>query len=227
MNNGQVKFSDIIKKSFIEQNMFGKMPIENIILGMVLSFVIGMFIFYIYKKTFRGVVYSHNFNVTLVLMVMTTTLIILTISTNVVLSLGMVGALSIVRFRTAIKDPLDVIFMFWAIAGGITVGAGVYALAIVGSLFIGLVVYGLTRQKSKDSIFLLIIHHEEKATESIKYQLAKIKHSMKSKIVRNDITELTVELKIKGDNTAFVNKLSEVEGVKDVSLINYNGDYAA
>ncbi|WP_406603195.1 DUF4956 domain-containing protein [Neobacillus dielmonensis] len=207
--------------------MFGDIPLQNIILGMLIAFVIGLFIFYIYKKTFRGVVYSHNFNVTLILMTMITTLIIMTISTNVVLSLGMVGALSIVRFRTAIKDPLDVIFMFWAISGGITTGAGVYSLAIIGSILIGLVMFIMTRKRGKDSIYLLVIHHDEAATDSIKYQLAKIKHSLKSKIVRNDITELTVELKIKGDNTAFVHQLSSVEGVKDVSLINYNGDYAA
>jgi uncharacterized membrane protein YhiD involved in acid resistance len=227
MNNNQVSVNDVLKKGFLQQDVFGKIPIQNIILGMIIAFAIGIFIFYIYKKTFSGVVYSHNFNVTLVLMTMITALIIITISTNVVLSLGMVGALSIVRFRTAIKDPLDVIFMFWAISGGITTGAGVYSLAIIGSLIIGLVVFLLTRKKGKDSVFLLVIHHDEKATDSIKYQLGKLKHSLKSKIVRNEITELTVELKIKGDNTAFVNQLSAVEGVKDVSLINYNGDYAA
>jgi hypothetical protein len=222
----QVTFNDVIKKSFLEGN-FAKLPIQNIVYGMLIAFLIGIFIFYIYKKTFRGVVYSHNYNVTLILMTMITALIIMTISTNVVLSLGMVGALSIVRFRTAIKDPLDVIFMFWAISGGITAGAGVYSLAVFGSLIIGLVVFVMTRKKDKNLIFLLVIHHDEAATDAIKYQLGKIKHSLKSKIIRNEITELTIEVKIKGDNTAFVNQLSEVEGVKDVSLINYNGDYAA
>ena len=222
----QINFNDVIKKSFLEAN-FTKLPFENILFGMVLAFLIGLFIFYIYKKTFRGVVYSHNFNVTLILMTMITALIIMTISTNIVLSLGMVGALSIVRFRTAIKDPLDVVFMFWAISGGITIGAGVYSLAVFGSLTIGLVVYVMSQKKGKDSIYLLVIHHEESATDDVKYQLGKLKYSLKSKIVRNDITELTVEVKIKGDNTAFVHKLSEVNGVKDVSLINYNGDYAA
>ena len=225
--DNQVNFNDVLKKNFLEQGIFGKIPLQSIILGMLIAFAVGLFIFYIYKKTFRGVVYSHNFNVTLILMTMITALIIMTISTNVVLSLGMVGALSIVRFRTAIKDPLDVIFMFWAISGGITTGAGVYSLAVLGSILIGLVVFIMTRKRGKDSIFLLVIHHDESATDSIKYQLAKLKHSLKSKIVRNDITELTVELKIKGDNTAFVHQLSAVEGVRDVSLINYNGDYAA
>jgi uncharacterized membrane protein YhiD involved in acid resistance len=222
----QITFNDIFKKSFLEGDLLGRIPIQNIFIGLLISFVIGIFIFYIYKKTFSGVVYSHNFNVTLVLTTMITALIIMTISTNVVLSLGMVGALSIVRFRTAIKDPLDVIFMFWAISGGITSGAGVYSLAVIGSLIIGLVVFVLTKKKGKDSIFLLVIHHNEEAIDDVKYQLGKLKHSLKSKIVRNNITELTVELKIKGDNTAFINQISEVKGVQDVSLINYNGDYA-
>ncbi|MFD2043808.1 DUF4956 domain-containing protein [Ornithinibacillus salinisoli] len=207
--------------------MIGSIPLQSIVIGLLMAFAVGMFIFFIYKKSFRGVVYSHTFNVTLILMTMITTLIIMTISTNVVLSLGMVGALSIVRFRTAIKDPMDVIFMFWAISVGITIGAGVYILAIFGSILIGLVVFLMTRRKGTNQIFLLIIHYEEAATESVKYQLGKIKHSLKSKVVRNDFTKLTIEMKIKGDNTAFVNKISAVEGVKDVSLINYNGDYAA
>lgn len=224
---GYVNFNDIFKSNLLEFDLVGKLPIQNILIGLLMSLVLGIFIFYIYKKSFRGVIYSHNFNVTLVLMTMITTLIIMTISTNVVLSLGMVGALSIVRFRTAIKDPLDVIFMFWAISVGITTGAGVYSLAVLGSLLIGVVVFIMTRRIGKTSIFLLIIHYDESASDSVKYQLGKIKHSLKSKIVRFDVTELTVELKIKGDNTAFVNHLSALDGVKDVSLINYNGDYAA
>ncbi len=223
----QVNFNDIIKKDFLKLDLFGKLPIETIIIGLLMAFIIGMFIFFVYKKTFRGVIYSHNFNVTLVLMTMITTLIIMTISTNVVLSLGMVGALSIVRFRTAIKDPLDVIYMFWAISVGITTGAGIYLLSTLGSLLIGLVIFMMTRKKGKDFIFLLVIHYEEMATDSVKYQLGKLKHSLKSKIVRNNLTELTVELRIKGDNTAFVHQLSEVEGVQDVALIHYNGDYAS
>jgi uncharacterized membrane protein YhiD involved in acid resistance len=223
----QINFNDIFKNNFLEADSFGRMPILNIIISLLLAFAIGLFIFFIYKKTFSGVVYSHNFNITLVLMTMITTLIIMTISTNVVLSLGMVGALSIVRFRTAIKDPLDVVFMFWSISAGITTGAGVYSLAVFGSIIIGLVVYVMTRSKGKESVYLLVIHYDGRATDTVKYHLGKLKHSIKSKIVRNDMTELTVELKMKGDNTAFMTPLSVAEGVQDVSLINYNGDYAA
>lgn len=227
MMDNQINFNDIFNRAFLEMNIFGMITIRQMVIGLAMACIIGIFIFYIYKKTFRGVVYSHNFNVTLVLMTVITTLIIMTISTNIVLSLGMVGALSIVRFRTAIKDPLDIIFMFWAISVGITIGAGVYSLAIIGSLMIALIVFLMTKKSDSDAIFLLVIHYEEAAADAVKNQLGKLKHSLKSKIVRLDITELTVELKLKDENTAFVNQLSVIAGVKDVSLINYNGDYAA
>lgn len=227
MVDNLVNFDDIFKNNFLEIGMFGKITLVNMFTGLLTALAVGLFIFYIYKKTFRGVIYSHNFNVTLVLMTLITTLIIMTISTNVVLSLGMVGALSIVRFRTALKDPLDIMFMFWSISVGIAAGAGIYSLTIFGSLLIGLVVFVMTMRRGKDSIYLLVIHYDEIASDSVKYHMGKLKHSLKSKIVSRDVTELTVELKIKGDNTAFVNQLSAVEGVRDVSLINYNGDYAA
>ncbi|MEC2075700.1 DUF4956 domain-containing protein [Metabacillus fastidiosus] len=223
----QITFDSIIKKSILNSDLFTSVSIIDIFLGTFTAFLIGLFIYYVYKKTFQGVVYSHNFNITLVLMTMITSLVIMTISTNIVLSLGMVGALSIVRFRTAIKDPLDIVFMFWAISVGIAVGAGIYPVAIFGSLFIALAVYILSKKKWKDITYLLIIHYEEKAEEEIKNQLVKFNYDLKSKIIRNNWTELTLKVKLKVDNTAFVHKLSEIEGVKDVSLVQYNGDYAA
>ncbi|WP_108669038.1 DUF4956 domain-containing protein [Peribacillus acanthi] len=219
-------FEDIIKKSVLKFESFGKIDIFNICLGLMISFCIGLFIYWVYKKTFKGVVYSHNFNITLVLMTMITSLIIMTISTNIVLSLGMVGALSIVRFRTAIKDPIDIVYMFWSISIGIAVGAGIYVLAIIGSLFIAFAIFILTRRKLTETTYLLIIHHDEEATIEVKRQLRKLNYTMKSKIVRNHFTELTVEIKLKIDNTGFIHSLSSVEGVKDVSLVQYNGDYA-
>lgn len=221
-----LKFNDILKKSFVKLNMFNNISVLDVTIGLILSCILGLFIFYIYKKSFRGVVYSHSFNVTLVLMVMITSLIIMTISTNIVLSLGMVGALSIVRFRTALKDPLDIVFMFWAIATGIAVGAGVYPVAIIGALAIGLTVYGLARYKFKGSAFLLIIHYMDDANDAVRYQINKLNHVLKSKNVRKDHTELVIEMKIIGDNTGFVNEISLIEGVNDVSLVSYNGDYA-
>lgn len=223
----QYNFNDIIKNSFLKLDSFAEVSFLNVLITLFLSLAIGLFIYFIYKKTFKGVVYSHSFNVTLVLMTIVTSVVIMTISTNIVLSLGMVGALSIVRFRTAIKDPLDIVFMFWAIAAGIAAGAGVYLVSIVGSIFIGTVVYFLSKKSTKDLIYLLVIHYEEKANDEVKGHLQKLNYVLKSKIVRNNMTELTVEVKLKVDNTAFVNKLSELDGVKDVSLVQYNGDYAS
>lgn len=223
----RLNFDDIIKKSILNSDTFTSVSILEIFFGTLASFIVGLFIYYVYKKTFRSVVYSHNFNVTLVLMTMITSLVIMTISTNIVLSLGMVGALSIVRFRTALKDPLDIVFLFWAITAGIAIGANVYPVAIFGSIFISLAVFFLSKKKWKDETYLLVIHYDEKAYEEIKAQLVKYNYDLKSKIVRNNWTELTLKIKLKVDNTAFVHKLSNLDGVKDVSLVQYSGDYAS
>jgi uncharacterized membrane protein YhiD involved in acid resistance len=224
--DNQYNFDNIIKKSFLNVDAFANIQILDILLSLLVSLVLGLFIYWVYKKTFMGVVYSHNFNITLVLMTLITSIIIMTISTNVVLSLGMVGALSIVRFRTAIKDPLDIVFMFWAISVGISSGAKIYSVSIIGSLFVGLVIFLLTRTKKSSNTYLLVIHYDIKAYYEIKQQLKKFKHVVKAKIVRQDSTELTVEIKLKVDNTAFINNLSAIDGVEDVSLVHYNGDYA-
>ncbi|OXM86712.1 DUF4956 domain-containing protein [Paenibacillus rigui] len=193
---------------------------------MLIAILIGLFIYYVYKKTFRGVVYSHSYNITFVLMTMMTTLIIMTISSNVVLSLGMVGALSIVRFRTAIKDPIDIVFMFWSITAGIATGAGMYPIAIVGSLVMGATVYLLSKKTTKDSAYLLVIHYTEEANDGVKYHINKLHGVLKSKTVRKERIEVTVEIKLKNDNTVFVNEISALAGVNDVVLVSYNGDYA-
>jgi uncharacterized membrane protein YhiD involved in acid resistance len=198
----------------------------DVLLGLIASFGIGLFIFHIYKKTFRGVVYSYNYNVTFVLMTMITALIIMTISTNIVLSLGMVGALSIVRFRTAVKDPLDIVYMFWSISAGIATGAKLYPVALIGSLTVGLALLWLSRRKVREQPYLLIIRHSEIAIADVRSQLRKLNYTLKSKTVRKDYIEMTIEIRLRDDNTAFVNVLSAIEGVNDVSLINYTGDYA-
>ncbi|WP_102346663.1 DUF4956 domain-containing protein [Bacillus sp. Marseille-P3661] len=222
----QYNFNDIIKNSFLNLDSFIELSIVQIIVALLFSLLLGVFIYVVYKKTYKGVVYSHNFNITLVLMTMITSLIIMTISTNIVLSLGMVGALSIVRFRTAIKDPLDIVFMFWAIAIGIACGAGLFLLSLISSVLIAGVIYFLSRKKFKETVFLLVIHYEEHADSNVKMSMKNLSYVLKSKIIRNKMIELTVEVKLKIDNTAFVNHISEVKGVKDVSLVHYNGDYA-
>lgn len=221
----QINFSDIISGDFLETELFGSVDIINTFLGLAVTFVLAMFIFFIYKKTFSGIIYSHNFNVSLVLMSLITSVIIMTISSNLVLSLGMVGALSIVRFRTAVKDPMDIVFMFWAIALGVTTGAKLYFIAIVGSLFIGIVAIILLRFKNTNNIFMLVIHYEEEAQDSLLRILSRIDYKMRSKTISRNVIELTVELKLVGINTNFVENISDIEGVKNVSLVSYNGNF--
>ncbi|KGE20120.1 DUF4956 domain-containing protein [Paenibacillus wynnii] len=224
--NENLNFQDLFKKSVTHLDAFRTISYIDVVLGLAASLGIGMFIFFIYRKTFRGVVYSYNYNAAFVLMCMITSMVIMTISSNIVLSLGMVGALSIVRFRTAVKDPLDIVYMFWAIAGGIATGAKLYPLALIGSLVIGLTLIWLSRHKIREQQYLLIIRHSDSATASVRVQLQKLVYTLKSKTVRKDYVEMTVELRLRDDNTAFVHDLSVLDGVMDVSLINYTGDYA-
>lgn len=207
-------------------NKLEKVTLVDAAFSLLLALLIGLFIYYIYQKCFRGVVYIHSFNVTLVLMAMITAMIIMTISTNIILSLGMVGALSIVRFRTAVKDPMDITFAFWAISAGIAVGAKIYMIAILGSLIIGLTVYILSKYKIRGQAYLLIVHFTEEADYAVNYHITRLKHTLKSRTIRKDHTELVVEMKINDDKTDFVKELATIEGVNDVSLVSYSGDYA-
>ncbi len=221
-----MKFDDIIKKSVLSLDAFRSVSYIDMIIGFISSFAIGMFIYWVYRRYFRGVVYSYNYNVSFVLMTMITTLIIMTISTNIVLSLGMVGALSIVRFRTAVKDPLDIVYMFWAISAGIANGAKMYPLAIFGSLFIGLTLAWLSKKKTKQQSYLLIIRHLDEATDELRVQLRILDTKLKSKTVRKDYTEMTLEISLRDDNTAFMKVINDIDGVLESSLVNYTGDYA-
>lgn len=220
----QITFQNIL--GTILSNKLEKVTLVDAAFSLFVALLIGLFIYYIYQKCFRGVVYNHSFNVTLVLMAMITAMIIMTISTNIILSLGMVGALSIVRFRTAIKDPLDITFAFWAISAGIAVGAKIYLIAVLGSLILGLTVYLLARYKIRGQAYLLIVHFAEEADYAVNYHITRLKHTLKSRTIRKDHTELVVEMKIKDDNTDFVKELATIEGVNDVSLVSYSGDYA-
>lgn len=224
--NDTLNFQNVIKKSVLALDSFASFSYIEIIIGLLCSFGIGMFIYWVYKRCFRGVVYSYNYNVSFVLMTMITTLIIMTISTNIVLSLGMVGALSIVRFRTAVKDPLDIVYMFWAIAAGIAIGAQMYPLAIMGSLAFGATLAWLSKKKVRGETYLLILQHNEEAGDEVRKTLQKLNTKLKSKTIRNGFIEMTVEIRLVDDNTAFMNILNKIEGVHSCSLVNYTGDYA-
>jgi uncharacterized membrane protein YhiD involved in acid resistance len=227
--NKAVGFQDIIKKSFSNLEFTSTLSISDIGIVLLITFVTGMFIFYIYRKTFQGVLYTQSYNVSLVMISLVTSLIIMTISSNFILSLGMVGALSIVRFRTAIKDSMDIVFMFWAISIGIANGAGFFKISIVGTFFIAIILLLLTKYKSSSSPYLLILNYSDDShADVIKYIKKEVgSYNLKAKTVVQGNVELTVEIRVKHEDTSFVNKLSAVKGVKDAVLVSYSGDYVS
>ena len=221
-----MSFSDIFESSFLEN--VTSVSLLDMVLALVLAFGIGMFIFLIYKKTFAGVMYSSSFGVTLVALTMITTLVILAVTSNVVLSLGMVGALSIVRFRTAIKEPLDIAFLFWSIAVGIVLAAGFIPLAVIGSVVIGMILLVFANRKSHVNPYIVVLTCADKASEDRARKLLAENTNRcvcKSKAARSGHVELNLEIRLNDDNTDFVNRLSALEGVESAVLVSYNGDY--
>ena len=219
-------FQDIFKSSFLEN--VTSVSILDMVLAMALAFGLGLFIFLIYKKTFAGVMYSSSFGVTLVALTMISTLVILAVTSNVVLSLGMVGALSIVRFRTAIKEPLDIAFLFWAIAVGIVLAAGMIPLAVFGSVVIGVILLVFANRKSHINPYIVVLRCEDHdsefaATAFLKKQVQRC--VIKSKTVQKGAIELSIEVRMRDDNTDFINILSEMQGITSAVLVSYNGDY--
>ncbi len=219
-------FSDIFKSSFLES--VTEFSITDVLIGMLVSLVIGLFIFIIYKKTFSGIMYSNGFALTLVGLSLVTTLVIMAVTSNVVLSLGMVGALSIVRFRAAIKEPMEIVFLFWALAGGIVVGAGMIPLAIIGSVIIGLILLVLANRKLHNSPYILVLSCKDEASEESALNLLEksVEHYIvKSKTVNAAGIELTTELRTKDATTSFINRLNDIAGVENATLVSYNGEY--
>lgn len=219
-------FKDIFKNNFLESGTVNESTLLDVSVTIGIAFLMGLFIFFIYKKCYRGVVYSHSFNSSLILLVLITAMIIMTISSNIVLSLGMVGALSIVRFRTAIKDPMDLIFLFWSISAGIGTGARIYSITITCCILIGLTIFILMKFKDNGKIYLLIINYNEKGTDGVQKIIAQLDHILRTKTIRKGVTELTLEMRIKKGNTAFVDDISAIEGVENVVLVSYHGDFA-
>ncbi|MDO5441792.1 MAG: DUF4956 domain-containing protein [Bacillota bacterium] len=219
-------FNDIFKSNFLE-NVTAVSPLD-MVLTIVLAFGIGMFIFYVYKKTYQGVMYSSSFGVTLIALTMITSQVILAVTSNVVLSLGMVGALSIVRFRTAIKEPLDLAFLFWSIAVGIILAAGMIPLAIIGSIIIGLILLVFVNKKSHVAPYIVVLScsdsdAELEATTILQSHTNKL--IVKSKSAATDKIEINYEIRLRDDDTSFINDLVKVAGVNSAILVSYNGDY--
>lgn len=222
----QFKFGDIFKSSFLER--MNSVSLLDMIIALVLAFILGLLIMQVYKKTFKGVMYSEGFGVSLMALTLISTLIILAVTSNVILSLGMVGALSIVRFRSAIKEPLDIAFLFWAISVGIVLGAGLISLAVIGSIFIGVIMVLFVNKKTVDNPYILVVNCENDNSERRALDL--ISNSVKKYVVKSKTVspmggiEMSVEIKLK-ETTGFVNELSTVKGISNVVLVSYNGDY--
>lgn len=219
-------FQDIFKSSFLEN--ITSVSVIDMAMALILAFGLGLFIFFVYKKTFTGVMYSSSFGVTLIAMTMITTVVILAVTSNVVLSLGMVGALSIVRFRTAIKEPLDIAFLFWSLTAGITLAAGTIILAIAGSIAIGIVLLLFVNKKSYLNPYIVVIscrdyESERAAREFLQKQVRRC--VVKSKSAQKGAVELNMEIRMREENTDFINILSEMNGINSAVLVSYNGEY--
>ena len=219
-------FQDIFKSSFLEN--IGSISAFDMALALFLAFGLGMFIFLVYKRTFYGVMYSSSFGVTLVALTMISTVVILAVTSNVVLSLGMVGALSIVRFRTAIKEPLDIAYLFWSIAVGIVLAAGMIPLAVAGSLAVGIVLLVFVNRKPHLNPYIVVLsctghESEQKAVAFLKNKVKRC--VVKSKTAQKGQVELNLEIRMKEDNTDFVNELADMEGINSAVLVSFNGEY--
>ena len=224
-------FQDIFKSSFLER--LDSVSLLDTAIALALAFLLGLFIFLVYKKSYSGVMYSPSFGVTLIALALIalaliTTLLILAVTSNIVLSLGMVGALSIVRFRTAIKEPMDIAFLFWAIAVGIVLAAGLIPLAVLGSLFVGCVLLVFSRQKNGENPYILVVHCASEQEEAQVRSLVESRVrrlNLKSKSVSPGQIELNYEVRLRQADTGFVNELGAMEGISQVVLVSYNGDY--
>lgn len=221
-----MNFNDIFKSSFLEN--IASVSLLDMAVALILAFGLGVFIFFVYKKTYAGVMYSAGFGTTLIALTMITTVVILAVTSNVVLSLGMVGALSIVRFRTAIKEPLDIAFLFWSIAAGIVLAAGMIPLAVVGSVIIGVILLVFANRKPYRNPYIAVIRcdgHESEARAREFLEKNTERCTVKSKTAQKGFVELNLEIRLKDENTDFINVLAETDGVQSAVLVSYNGDY--
>lgn len=222
-------FNDIFKSNFLDA--VTSFSILDTILAIVVSLLLGTLIYYVYKKTFAGVLYSRTFNISLLAMTMITTMIIIGVTSNVVLSLGMVGALSIVRFRTAIKDPMDTVYIFWSIGVGILSGAGQFLLAIIGSVVIALLLVLVVNRITVENPYLIVMSVDsdfeiDSFTSLLKEQ--RVPYQLKTHLVEECWQELTYEVRlIKKNSSMLLGDVSSLAGVQRASVLAYDGNFAA
>ena len=212
-------------ESFDLSSQLANLSLPHILVSMGAAALCGVIIYLVYRFFYRGVVYSDNLNILLIMITVITSFIIMTISANIVLSLGMVGALSIVRFRSAVKDPLDIGFLFWGIASGLTCGAGLYFVALVGTALIAVLYIVLHFCKKEKKSYLLILRYSDSAEEQVNSMLSGMKYKLKSKTLSGEDTELTIEIKVNKNDTSEAARFKTVSGVKGVTLLEYSGEY--
>lgn len=216
-------FSDIFKKSFLQET--GNLSTAGFVMSMIAAFLCGMIIYMVYRYFYKGVIYNNNFNILLMMTSMITCFIVIVISSNVVLSLGMVGALSIVRFRTAIKDPLDIGFLFWTVAVGITCGAGLYIISLVATFAVSVVYILLIKVPNRKRVYLLIVKYQNESGDKVAKTIHSLRKVLKNRTTANGLTEVTYEVRMKENDTSFVAALSELEGVDYATVVEFTGDY--
>ena len=231
MQNNTQSFNDIFKDNFLSGFSLSSqnLTLPNILLSLGIAFLLGLLIFFVYKKTYRGVLYSHSFNLSLIMLSMVTSLIIMCITSAPALSLGMVGALSIVRFRTAVKDPMDTVYMFWAISVGITVGANFILFSIVGTMVIAviLLVLSLTGNTTSHN-YLLVVHYDDRYGKEVTGAINKMlsRYKLKSKTATRGGIEMTLECRLSGKTSNIVDNLLNVPGVQDATLVAFQNEIA-
>lgn len=230
-NNTTTNFSDVFKDNFLSGFSLStqNLTLPNVLISLGIAFLLGMVIYFIYKKTYRGVLYSHSFNLSLIMLSMVTTLVIMCISSAPALSLGMVGALSIVRFRTAVKDPMDTVYMFWSIAVGITVGANFILFSIIGTLVIAviLLVLSFTSNQTGQN-YLLVVHYDDRYAKEVTNAVNKMvpRYRLKSKTATRNGVEMTLELRLQGNRSNIVDNLLGIPGVMDATLVAFQNEIA-
>lgn len=218
-----MSISDLIKNKFVEE--FTAISVGTLLTTLLLSFALGLFVLVIYRVTYGGVSFSKSFALSLVMLSMVTSLAILTVRSNVVLSLGMVGALSIVRFRAAVKDPLDIGFLFWGIAAGITAGAQLYWVALLGTAVIAVLYILITIFRKEKKSYLLIVRYDASCEMNVNGVLGAVKYRLKNKTQTGNKIELTVEVKIRRNDTTYLSRFNAIDGVESVTLLEYSGEY--
>lgn len=219
-------FSDVIKKSVMEGFSYADLSTTKILTTLVITFVIAVYIFFVYKMVTKSAFYFKSFNVSMAIISVVTAGIILAMQSSIVISLGMVGALSIVRFRTAIKDPMDLLFLFWSIGTGIICGAGLYKIAIILAVLVTIGILILDMLPLKVSPYLLIINADSKEIEDPVIAMVKEmggSYKMKSKNITKNGMDLILEVKTKNDKE-LVNRISDLDGIKTVSLLFHDGE---